>query len=218
MRALIWILVTANLGACVKTNAFQCEGDNSRCTGDGARCEADGFCSAPSAACASGFQYSDTAGDLAGTCVGGQQTPDGPPSDTPPDSPASGCNADFVTLTNGNPGHKYKLITVADDWLAQQDTVCVAVNRGYLAIPDDAAELVALAGLAGAVDLWVGVNDRATEADYREVLTNTVYTSLPIDDGNGNQNAQDCVGSKDGTTLETDACNETRVVVCECNE
>lgn len=217
MRTLIWLLVTANLGACVKSNAFQCEGDNSRCTGDGARCEADGFCSAPSAACSSGFQYSDTAGDLAGTCVGGEPTPDGPTSDAPPDSPSGGCNADFATLTNGNPGHKYKLITVADDWLAQQDTVCVAANGGYLAIPDDAAELAALVGLAGNGNLWIGVSDRATEGDYREVLNNTVYTSLPIDDGNGNQNAQDCVGVKAGA-LETDDCNDTRIVVCECNE
>lgn len=218
MRVLISILVTASLGACVKTNAFQCEGDSSRCSGTGARCEADGLCSTPSAACSSGFQYSDTAGDLAGTCVGGEATPDGPTTDAPPDNPTGGCNADFATLANGNAGHKYKLITVADDWLAQQDTVCVANNNGYLAIPDDAAELAALAGLAGNVDLWVGISDRAIEGDYREVLNNTAYTSLPIDDQNGNQNAQDCVGNKDGTTLETDDCDVARVVVCECNE
>ena len=211
------LLLAACLVSCVKTTAFQCEGDSSRCSGTGARCEADGFCSVPAANCSSGFQYSDTAGDLAGTCVGGEPTPDGPTPDAPVDTP-TGCDADFATLTNGNAGHKYKLITVAGAWLAQQDTVCVTTHHGYLAVPDDAAELAALAGLACNVDLWVGVSDRATEGDYREVLTNTVYTSLPIDDNNGNQNAQDCVGSKGGTTLETDDCDVTRVVVCECNE
>lgn len=213
MRTLLVLLISTV--ACVKTNPFQCEGDNNRCSGEGARCEADGLCSVPAAACSSGFQYSDTAGELAGTCVGGTQPmPDGN-ADGMSDGPPAGCAADFATLTGGNAAHVYKLLA-ADDGIAQQ-AACVT-SGGYLAIPDDATELGALATLAGNAEIWIGVNDRATEGDYREVLTDTVYTSLPIEDGTGNQNNQDCVGSKDGTTLETDDCDDARVVVCECNE
>lgn len=217
-----WIvaaLASSSLIACVKTNAFKCEGEDNRCSGTGARCEADGFCSTPSSACASGFQYSDTAGDLAGTCVGGDTPTDGPVDgtpDAPPDSP-TGCNQDFAPITGGNANHKYKLIAVADDWVTQQGAVCATANQGYLAVPDDATELGALFTLAGNVDIWVGVSDRATEGTYLEVQNDTLYNSLPITE-NGNQMNKDCVGSLDGTTLETEGCNTTRVAVCECNE
>lgn len=217
MRALIPLVF---LASCVKTNAFQCDGDSSRCSGTGARCEADGFCSIPSSTCASGFQYSDTAGELSNTCVGGgDPMPDGPQPDgdsQPPDGPGAGCEADYATITDGNPNHKYKLVTTTDDWLAQQDS-CVA-HGSYLAIPDDAAELAAVFALAGNAAIWVGISDRLTEDNYREVLTNTTYTALPIDDSGGNQQGQDCVGTTNGTTLPTDDCNVARVVVCECNE
>jgi hypothetical protein len=208
------IVLVASLVSCVKTTAFQCEGDRSLCSGTGARCEADGFCSIPAASCASGFQYSDTAGDLAGTCVGGDPTPDGPTSDGPISDGPADCGADFAPLTGGNAGHTYKVLASADG-IAQQ-AACVT-SGAYLAIPDDATELGAVVGLAGDVDIWIGVNDRTTEGEYREVLANTIYTALPIEDGTGNQTNQDCVGSKDGTTLETDNCDGSRVAVCECN-
>ncbi len=228
MRTLTWIFLataaTTSLVSCVKTNAFRCDGDSSVCTGDGARCETDGFCSVSSARCTTGQEYSDTAGDLAGTCVGGEPTPDGPTPDgpqgdgPPSDGPPSGCNAGFVALAaGGNPNHKYKLITVAADWLTQQNTVCVTANS-YLAIPDDAGELGGLFGLAVAADLWVGVSDRITEGEYREVLNNTIYASLPISEGGGNQNGQDCIATANGTTLDTEDCNGNRVAVCECEE
>jgi hypothetical protein len=233
MRVAMWTVLaaaaatSAGLAGCLKKTAFNCGADDNACVGG--VCEPEGFCSISVATseCPSGRKFSDTAGDgLAGQCVGDGPTsdgpgpdPDGPETDGPqPDSPATGCNADFAVLASGgNTGHKYKLITLADDWVTQHNTVCVG-QASYLAVPDDAAELAGLFALAANANLWVGVNDRANEGNFREVLTNGAYVALPVIEGGGNENGQDCAATANGTTLETEDCDQARVAVCECNE
>lgn len=226
MRALIWLFLTSaattSLVSCVKTNAFKCDGDSTACSGTGARCEADGFCSIESGNCPSGHEYSDTAGDLAGQCVGGGPTPDGPQPDGPSDGPPSdgpqdapvGCPGDFAAIAvGGQTGHKYKFISVTADWVSQHNTVCVG-QGSYLAIPNDAGELAAIFGLALSADVWVGVSDRTTEGSFLDVL-NTAYTALPL---NGNKVMDDCAQTANGTSLDVIGCSSSRVAVCECEE
>ena len=227
LAALLFVAVTATVGvvSCVKTNAFQCDGDNSAC-GAGGLCEADGFCSVASDRCG-GREYSDTAGDLAGKCIGGDpptdgMSPDGlPPDGMPPDGPAVACAAGYTTITNGQANHKYKLIATQDEWSNQHNLQCVT-SGGYLAIPDSATELTAIATLAAA-ESWVGVTDgpgNGQETMFNDVL-NVAYDAMVRVGLTISANAQnkDCVTAPAaGTALVADSCTQTFVAVCECDE
>jgi hypothetical protein len=228
MRTLTVLLATATTAAtlvsCVKINAFKCGNDDSACGANG-QCESDGLCSIPSDSCPTGRQYSDTAGDLANQCVGGGPNPDGPipdgppPTDgEPPDTPPAGCTVGYDTITDGNPNHKYMLVANAGTWVNQQNTVCNA-SGGYLAIPDDAAELAAIFVKGGSVLMWLAPNDRLNEGSVIDTK-NQPYVALPI---TGNGNNDDCATTNDGTApLEFADCEAAQQLqlptVCECEE
>lgn len=58
--------------ACVKPDPYACAADaDCRAGGVDGFCEADGLCSIADSACGSGRRYGDSAGDVAGECVGG---------------------------------------------------------------------------------------------------------------------------------------------------
>ncbi len=218
MRWALSIIIGTASVSCVKTTAFTCDGDSSVCSGAGARCEADGFCSIPSSACASMFEYSDTAGSLAGQCVGGDVQPDGPQPDGPePDGPAGGCQAGYDTIANGTAGHKYLLVATASPWTDQQDLVC-ATSGGYMAIPDDLTELGAIAIKGGSTRIWLGVTDSATDGVFLDTK-NLPYTALPLI---GNSQADDCATTSNGLVLDVRDCagggQLDLPTVCECED
>jgi len=223
---LVWLstsfLTTVSLAGCLKSTAFTCSDDSS--------CGANGFCEAPQSVCSitdtgcdSGRRFDSSAGSLAGQCVGGTSPTDGGvdtptdsdgdgPIDTPVDTP-TGCNPDFLTITGGNAGHKYKLITTVNDWISQENNVC-AQQSSYMAIPDDATERQALADLNGGNEIWVGVSDRLVEGVFRDTKNN-IYNALPI---TGNKVPDDCVRTPDGGSLDVVGCDKTKATVCECEE
>ncbi len=228
MRTLLFGIALASLVSCVKTNAFKCDGDSAACGANG-QCETDGFCSIPSDRCGTGGrEYSDTAGELSGKCVGGDPQPDGPPDDGPdpdgpePDGPQGACPGDYVALASGNEGnHKYKFFTTSDTWSNQHNQKCV-VDGAYLAIPDSAAELQGLFVLAGSTTIWVGVTDgpgNGNEGTFKDVLQNPYDAATKVGAAvAANNQGKDCVKTTNGTTLTADGCDLTFVAVCECDE
>jgi len=133
-------------------------------------------------------------------------------SDTP-----AGCPATYTDLP-GQP-HLYRLIATAADWTTQRTACASDAPRAYLAIPDDATELLSLDGLASpATRYWVGIDDLATTGAFETVL-NTTQTFLPWAAGQPASGVppQDCVAVLSQTAeLETDRCSLVGVAVCEC--
>jgi hypothetical protein len=156
-------------------------------------------------------------GPLSGECVGEIAMP---PGDGPPiDGPAAGCPADYAPLAGGSPGHVYRKAPNSLDWVAQNDFCRTTSLSAYLAVPDDATELMNLHTLAGGT-FWVGVNDLVTEGTYAKVTGGTA-TFLPWaagqpDDAGGA--GQDCVAAT-ATSFSDEDCTGTganRPAVCEC--
>jgi hypothetical protein len=104
----------------------------------------------------------------------------------------------------------------------QQRTSCASITagKGYLAIPDDAAELSALFTLAGNAESWVGISDQAAEGQFVTVR-GTPQTFLPWAGGvpNGGTN-ENCVAAV-AATISDERCSgggagTNRPAVCEC--
>jgi hypothetical protein len=232
MRALVIFVVVlgAALGAalaagCLRQTEFRCD-TNSDC-GAAGQCEAIGFCSFADSSCAGSLQrFGDSAGGLANTCVpgeGGSGSDAGVIIDAPEAivdaPPVGGCPSGYLPLTGGTAGHRYKLIPGAN-WQASQSACAVtAPASAYLAIPDDAAELLAVATLNGAGTFWVGISDLATENTFLNVK-NVPQIFLPWAPGepDDTQGGQDCVSGLSGTQIATQKCNTSFPAVCECEE
>ena len=223
MRTLLFIFVIANAG-CLRKTEFQCADDNA--CGASGRCETNGFCSFPDADCASGRAYDQSAGDLAGKCVGGGTVGDGGPDmNMPPtdgsmtDMPPAGCPGGYNALTGGQSGHLYKLIPGTEAWATQESACQLTSSSSHLAVPDDQNELNALDGLA-ATNYWLGITDSATEGTWRTVL-NTTQTFLPwqppAPDNNAPGQGEDCVeGLPTTNTINDRRCMDKLPAVCEC--
>jgi hypothetical protein len=220
-----WIVVLAMTG-CLRTTQYRCE--SSSACGVGGVCEAEGFCSVPDGACASGRRFGDAAGALAGQCVG-ETTPelDGGPElvdaiatdanatvDAPP---GPGCPAGYDPLP-GAPGHLYRRLTTTEAWATQQAACAATSSSAYLAVPDDLAELQALATLSGVARFWVGINDLVTEGTFVTVL-GAPATFLPWEPGapNDGGGGEDCVEAISATAqLNDQRCNTKLAAICEC--
>jgi hypothetical protein len=146
---------------------------------------------------------------------------DAPTTDAPmTDAPNATCPADYAPLTGGNPNHVYKKAPGNLNWTGQDDYCRSTSARAYLAVPDDAAELTALQGLATGT-FWVGISDRVTEGTYVKVNGGTA-TFLPWASGEpdnpGGGGGQDCVAAT-ATTISTEECTggtANRPAACEC--
>jgi len=208
--------------ACLRTTEFHCS-TNAECGAEGV-CAPMGLCSVTDLGCASGMRYSDTAGSLANQCVGGG-TPvdasviDGPTIDSAIDAPtAAGCPSGYNTITGGQGTHKYRLIAATNDWTTQRDFCAATSSSAYLAIPDDAGEAAAIATLAAAAHVWVGITDMATEGVFLTVKGATppflVWDTGQPSDG---PPPEDCVELVSAITkLNDERCNTQYVAVCEC--
>lgn len=233
MRTTTWMLfaaaaASASLAACLKKTAFNCADQDGACIGG--VCEPEGYCSIAASDCPSGRRFSDTAGDgLAGQCVGGGDPlpdgpppdgvqPDGPPPDGPPPDGPTGCAVGYDVITGGTAGHKYMVVATAGTWINQQNNVC-NTSSGYMAIPDDAAELTAIYTAAGNVRIWLGVSDRMNEGTFIDTK-GQAYNALTL---TGNGNNQDCATTNNGVApLEIEDCDGAQQLslpaVCECEE
>jgi len=143
----------------------------------------------------------------------------------PIDAPAVACPADFAPL-NGAPAgsHVYKRLPTNANWATQHDACTALAGKTYLAVPDDAAELTGIAGVAQVTPFWVGVDDRATEGTYVRSNDLMPATFKPWDAANGEPDnpggggGQDCVAST-ATLFSTEDCTggaASRPAVCEC--
>src|SRR5262245_10557483 len=220
-----WTLIFAIAAAgCLRQTEFQCR-NNSSCGGQGT-CETSRYCSFPDTDCASGRRYSSSAGSLSEQCVPGGSSIDGGvdsigPPDSRVDAPPAGCPSGYNALP-GITTHLYKLVTIATNWQTQQQGCRLTTTSAYLAVPDDATELMALDTLAGgAANYWVGITDSATEGTWLNVL-GAPQTFLPwqppAPDNNAGGPGEDCVEAITALHMFNDVrCNTSLPAICECN-
>jgi hypothetical protein len=213
------ILLLALLGAsgCLPHSDYRCT-TNAECGSTGT-CEPVGFCSFPDTSCSGGSRFGTGAGSYENECVGAAVTDGG--VDAPPvtiDAPPSvGCPSGYLPLT-GAGAHEYKLITGIDDWATQMGACAATSASAYLVIPDDDAEILALSGLAGATQYWVGISD-PTEGMYVTVK-GVAASYLPWTAGapdNSGPGEEDCVGALSATSkLDDLKCSTKLRAICEC--
>jgi hypothetical protein len=153
---------------------------------------------------------------------------DGAPTDAPVvdgsvdgmavDAPTT-CPADFTTMTGGQAGHVYRLVDQVQNWQAQTSFCAGTSTQAYLAIPDDLAELQAIAVRSGVPQSWVGITDQAVEGTFLTVKgVPAVFlpwdTGQPDDAGPG----EDCVIIQTQTSkLRDERCSTKFKAVCECD-
>jgi hypothetical protein len=217
MRAAVMFAVLAFATAgCLRNTEFRC-GSDSECGVNGT-CEVVGYCSVPNPDCV-GTQraYSDSAGqNLSNTCVPAGMPDPGPdaavdaPIDTPP---ASGCPASYAAV-NGS-ANRYRAL-VNRSW----DEAIADCKRdsadAYLAIPDDAPELVNLAMVATA-PFWIGLDDKDAEGTFvtQKAVEATFKPWQPGQPDNDNP-GEDCVAAISSTEITDERCGGRRAAVCEC--
>lgn len=216
MRA---VLVTAMIASgCIKAAAFECTSDL-QCIRAGAQgtCESVGFCSFPDATCANGRRFGEVSGKYTQQCVGDV----GEGADASIDSgivipDGLGCPVGYATLA-GVPNRAYRRLGTLSSW-QDQVTACQADGANvYLAVPDDATELQAILTLAS-TDVWVGIDDVATENSFVTVrggaATFLPWAAAQPDDSGG---GSDCVLALSASaTYDDKRCITGEVAVCEC--
>jgi len=197
------------LAGCLRTTTFPCASDAECGTGT---CEPVGFCSFADTACTEGRRFGEHSGSYAGQCVG-EITGDAG-VDAPPDA-FSGCIADYVTITGGEAGHRYRLRASTATWDSHR-TTC-ASEGGYLAVPSSLVELQGMIAL-GATPIFVGISDLATENTWVDV-NGAPATYLPWGGGQPDDDSpgEDCVHAS-ATSFTDERCSRTARAVCECVE
>lgn len=204
--------------ACLRKTEFQCQ--NSAQCGAGNTCETTGYCSFPDTQCQ---RYTESAGGLAGQCVGGMTTDGGMDIDggVDPDGPNAGCPAGYNDLPGITNGHKYRRLTTTENWSTQRGACAATSSSAYLAIPNDATELMALSMAAGG-NYWLGIED-PTEGTYVDVKGQPVFeapggtnwaTGQPDNSGPGE--GSDCIASDATAKMRDERCNTRYAAMCEC--
>jgi hypothetical protein len=220
MRGILLAIVVAGSAGCLRTTEFKCQANGDCSSSDGV-CESTGYCSFTDSMCTGGRRYGDFSGSYSGKCIGDSTLPDGGmPDGKMPDVPAGQCPATYAALA-GAGSHVYRVIAATGQWIAQRDA-CAADSGGYLAIPDDMAELQALLTASAQAKTWVGIDDITTEGTYVTV-NNTTPGFLPWNtaagepDNPGGSGGEDCVAAlMSNQKIETDKCNLSYPAVCEC--
>lgn len=221
-----WLLgIAAILPACLKDAGYHCSSD-AQCGPQGICEPAVMYCSFPDSTC--GRRFGDASGPYSNQCIAavgdaGIDTSMPPHdahsdamADATPDAPPEDCPSTYMTV--GTQPHVYRVITTTTDWMTQK-TACGTDNpRAYLAIPDDATELAALDGVAGAAQYWVGIDDMAVEGQFVTVK-GAAATFLPWAPGEpNNQMNSDCVAARSATgEYQDDKCNVHYRAICECD-
>lgn len=213
MRHLLLLVLIASAAGCLRNTEFQCMVDGD-CSASGSVCETTSYCSFVDTECTSGRRYGELSGPFANQCVGDQTTLDGG-VDSPTDTGGNGCPAGYATLPNAGT-HVYKLTADAQNWSTQYAR-CIG-DGAYLAIPDDATELMAITTAGGAARTWVGIDDRTAEGTF-VTSKGMAATFLPWASGEPNNGGnQDCVAALMASpNIATDSCDQNMFpAVCEC--
>jgi len=216
MRAIAMCLLIAAAASagCLRSTQFNCSRDTD--CGTMGVCEAVGYCSFPSSTCDSGRTYSESAGQgLSNACVPGNIDNPGPDAgiDAPIDTMNVGCPAPYASV-NGS-AHLYKPLTNISWDNAARDCKLTSTSA-YLAVPDNAAELVNLATAAVTTPFWVGL-EKGPGITFVTQKNNAVATFLPWAMGQPNTSGlKDCVNGISTTEIATDKCNVQNTAVCEC--
>ena len=208
------LLAAAMTAGCLRNTEFKCRFD-ADCGATGL-CESVGYCSFPNPDCAaSGRSFGDSAGQgLSNTCV----SSDNPGSDAGvdatvgTDAPVTGCPAGYAAI-NGSP-HRYKVLTNVSWDTARTDCKLTSPTSAYLAVPDDATELMNLATVATA-PFWIGIDDQATPGMF-VTQKGVAATFLPWGPNQPGPGSENCVAAISGTALATDKCGTKHAAVCEC--
>jgi Lectin C-type domain len=218
MRTIAMCLVfaaTASAG-CLRSTEFKCS-TNADC-GTSGSCEANGFCSVSNPSCAgTGRSYGDSAGQgLANTCVSAGNPGLDAGIDAPKptiDAPGNtGCPSGYNSVAGS--AHLYKRLTNVSWDTAESDCKLTSASA-YLAIPDDATELMNLATVATGTPFWIGI--RHTTGIMFVTQKNVQATFLPWVTNPPDTTAQkDCVEATSGTQITTEKCNVAQIAVCEC--
>lgn len=203
---------TASAG-CLRNTEFKCRFD-ADCGTMGA-CETIGYCSFPNAECAGGRSFSDSAGQgLPNTCVGATNPGLGVDAPMVDGMMNVVCPAPFATIAGS--AHLYKrLINVS--WDTARTNCRVNTALAYLAIPDDAAELMNLAAVAMGTPFWIGLDDQQQNGTFM-TQKGVQATFLPWANGQPNQGnpPKECVNAVSATEIATERCGTQQTAVCEC--
>ncbi len=218
----VLVLVALASVSCLRETSYRCS-SNTEC-GNGGTCEPGvGYCSVSDSTCSSGSRFSSSAGSYANQCVGAESPSDAhggdaPASDAPIDAPIIGCPSPYTTITGGQGTHRYQVVLMTANWQNQRAFCVSTTSSAYLAIPDDLAELNAIATLSAATASWVGISDLATENTFLTVKGVAASylpwaSGQPDDQGPG----EDCVIIEtNGSQLRDERCNNKYRAVCEC--
>jgi hypothetical protein len=215
------VVIAALLGGCLRSTEFHCI-DSTQC--GGGTCQSVGFCSFSDSGCASGQRFGESAGTYAGQCTdggGGDDAGVDAMDDAAIDAPIDmmpACPATYAAVTGGPANRVYRLINTPAAWDAQRTACADDGANAYLAIPDDAAELMAINTLVpSGNDWWIGVGDAANEGTYVNVKGVT-QTFLPWDMNQPNNiNNADCVEvHQNNRTWNDTTCSTPSRALCEC--
>ena len=217
--AMCLVLGAVASAGCLRSTQFKCA-QSTDCGASGT-CEANGFCSFPSASCPdSGRMFGDSAGQgLANTCVPGTNPPPGVDAgvDAPAqiDAPPAGCPSGYAAV-NGS-AHLYKVLS-GRSWDTAANDCKLTSASAYLAVPDDATELMNLATAAAATPFWVGIDDQDRNNVFTTQKNGAVATFLPWAPNEPNRGPppQDCVVASSASQIAMDKCGNGHIAVCEC--
>lgn len=214
------LLAIALLGGCLRSTEYKCT-SNDQCGASGV-CEASvGFCSFPDPQC--GRRFGDSAGALAGACVGGnlldggvdgQVVHDGPGTDARPVDGGDTCPG-YAAI--GGSAHRYKLVA-SDAWNNQRSACSGSAPLTYLAIPDDAGEVTALDSLAGSGLYWVGISESGGTFPTVKGGNQTFFQWAPGQpNSTGNSHCVEITASGSSAgQFDLGRCSDARPAICEC--
>ncbi len=222
MHTLLLLGALALSASCLRETSYRCSA-SSEC-GTGGTCEIGlGYCSIADSTCPSGARFSSSAGSYANQCVGAEQPTDAQVTDSstldaPLDAPITGCPNPYQPITGGQANHRYQVVVMTANWQDQRAFCASTSTSAYLAIPDDLAELDAIATLSAASVSWVGISDTVTENMFQTVK-NVAATYLPWAGGQPDDQGpgEDCVIIEtNGSRFKDERCNTKFRAVCEC--
>ncbi|MFN0249482.1 MAG: lectin-like protein [Kofleriaceae bacterium] len=147
-----------------------------------------------------------------------------PPADALVDSPADAALPDAPRCMGFAPlpslsAHLYVVSTVDLSW--NEAVTSCSIRGGYLAIPDDDAEAVAIVATHNN-ETWVGLSDQLTEGTWITVTGSTSFYArwMSGEPNNGGDPSldpgQDCAQLYVGGAYDDDYCDEPKPFVCEC--